>query len=407
MSPTVNLASEKTETKKSKKNPLPMGRGFKIALITFAVLVVASGLAVGYFALAKATIKITLQPAAYLAQGLYTFRPGTDQPDAPGRLMELKLNKTLNVNSSFDTQPADKAGGIIKVTNTSKSVQPLVEKTRFQSTDGKIFRTKSRIDVPAGGSTSVEVETDTVGPVGNGPAGKYTIPGLAKARQAEVYGEATTALTQGSRKIPKVSQADLDNAKNQIQTALSKELMSAFKGQLKFGEELRTESILSQVTTFSAKAKVGDNLPNFEATGELLARAVAVMPSKFVQTMTDIVKIASSKDAREFVSLNPTSLRLTLALDPTNPVNLTATLLASASTYLNSDSPALSKEKMLGRSEDELRNYLATFPDIADLDLKLTPFWAKRIPTFEDNITLTIEKIQTPEPAVDNKLPVR
>lgn len=396
MSHSVNLASEKNEEKKTKKNLLPMSRGFKIALAVFAVLIVGSGLAVGYFALTKATIKITLQPAAYLAQGAYSFTPGVDQPDAPGRLMELKLSKTLTINASFDTQPADKAGGIIKITNTSKSAQPLIATTRFQSADGKIFRIKKRVDVPAGGSVSAEVEADAVGPSGNGPAGRYTIPGLAKGRQAEVYGDAPTALTQASRKIPKVAQADLDNAKSAIQTALSKDLITAFKGQLKFGEELRTESIISQVTNVTAKAKVGDNVPTFDATGELLARAVAVMPAKFTQTMTDILKTAAAKDAREFVSLNPTSLRLTLAPDANNPANLIATLLASASTFMTADSPNLGKDKMLGRSEEELRNYLATFPDVADVKLELTPFWAKRIPTFEGNITLSIEKTQTP-----------
>lgn len=400
MTHSVNLASntENDGIKKTKKNPLPISRGFKIALVIFGVLVIGSGLAVGYFALTKATIKITLQPAAYLAQGTYTFTPGTNQPDAPGRLMELKLSKTLTINASFDTQPADKAGGLIKVTNTSKSAQPLIATTRFQSADGKIFRTKKRADVPAGGSITVEVEADVAGPSGNGPAGRYTIPGLSQGRQKDVYGDAASALTQASRKIPKVAQADLDNAKSAIQTALSKDLITAFKGQLKFGEELRTESIISQVTNVTAKAKVGDNVPTFDATGELLARAVAVMPAKFTQTMTDILKTAADKDYREFVSLNPTSLRLTLAPDANNPANLIATLLASASTFMTPDSPNLGKDKMLGRSEKELRNYLATFPDVADVKLDLTPFWAKRIPTFEGNINLTIEKIQSPTP---------
>ncbi|KKT44372.1 MAG: hypothetical protein UW34_C0011G0005 [Parcubacteria group bacterium GW2011_GWA2_44_15] len=403
MSHSVNLASEKNEEKKTKKNLLPMSRGFKIALAIFAILVVGSGLAVGYFALTKATIKITLQPAAYLAQSTYSFTPGIDQPDVPGRLMELKLSKTLTVNASFDTQPADKAGGIIKIINTSKSAQPLVATTRFQSADGKIFRTKKRVSVPAGGSVSAEVEADVAGPVGNGSAGKYILPALAKSRQAEIYGETALALTQANRKIPKVAPADLDNAKSSIQTALSKDLITAFKGQLKFGEELRTESIISQITNISAKVKVGDTVPSFEATGELLARAIAVMPAKFIQTITDIVKNAADKDDREFVSLNPTSLRLTLAPDANNPANLIATLLASASTFMTIDNPALSKEKMLGRSEEELRNYLATFPDVADVKLDLTPFWAKRIPTFEGNINLSIEKTQNPTPVNTDK----
>lgn len=89
------------------------------------------------------------------------------------------------------------ATGRIEIVNGSAAAQTLIERTRFVSDGGVLFRLVARTVVPARGSVLADVVADVPGAAGDiGPSG-FTLPGLPASLRSVVTGRSDAAMRGG------------------------------------------------------------------------------------------------------------------------------------------------------------------------------------------------------------------
>ncbi len=140
------------------------------------------------------------------------------------KVFEGSRSVTFTVAATGQANVTTKARGTITVYNEySDTVQRFVATTRFQTSDGKVYRTPAAVAVPgytmqAGkkvpGSVAIQVIADVAGPSHNISTGTLTLPGLkGDVRFDTVYAKVTSPISGGSQGMqPVVSQADVARA---------------------------------------------------------------------------------------------------------------------------------------------------------------------------------------------------
>lgn len=198
----------------------------------------------GYWAIAevlpRATIELTLKD--YPVDLVMPVKIDINEPTlkeekgiliVPGELVKSRKNLTMN----FPTQNKEKVekyaeGKLIIYNVYSSEPQTLVEKTRFETPDGKIFRLKQRIIIPGakvqtGKITSSQIEAavvaDKPGDEYNiGPIAQWTIPGFKDTPKYNGFYAKSASNMQGgilgSMAVPKES--EIADAKKKIQENL-------------------------------------------------------------------------------------------------------------------------------------------------------------------------------------------
>jgi hypothetical protein len=139
-------------------------------------------------------------------------------------IVEIKKEALKDVERSEVKKIVSKASGEIFIYNNfNENSQKLVKNTRFESENGKIFRTVDSVTVPPKpGFVKVKVTADSVGESYNIRAGKFTIPGFkGSSRYLGFYGESKIDISGGSNSQKSyISKSDLENSKMSMQAEL-------------------------------------------------------------------------------------------------------------------------------------------------------------------------------------------
>lgn len=128
------------------------------------------------------------------------------------------------------------SGEIIIYNNYSASPQILIKNTRFQTSDGKIFRIDDSVTVPGKngntvGSVTAKVSADSYGSDYNISATDFTIPGFkGTPRYSGFYAKSTSQMSGGvSGTISTVSIEDITTANNDLKPSLNSALTTSTK----------------------------------------------------------------------------------------------------------------------------------------------------------------------------------
>src|SRR3989338_5297734 len=185
---------KKIKNKNMSKQAKPISIYRKIA-VTFIVLTLLLAAVVVYFSIVIVKIIITPKKERTAASFIATVKDAASPEEIKGAVISgLVSQMAVEAEGTFAATGKEIDGievsGKVTVYNTSRSAQPLVKTTRLLSPDGKLFRLKDTINVPAGGQVDdVAVYADepsremTIDPV------KFTIPGLNPVRQESVYAQ--------------------------------------------------------------------------------------------------------------------------------------------------------------------------------------------------------------------------
>lgn len=159
-------------------------------------------------------------------------------------VIKLSEDKGVKTPASGEENVSLKASGTIVVyNNAGKNDQKLIKNTRFQATDGKIFRIPNEIIVPGQktqngttvpGSVETTVVADQPGVNYNIDLTDFTIPGFKGTPQfTTIYARSKTSMTGGFvGAMKKVSDADLKAANTTLGETLKGELMNQAKAQV-------------------------------------------------------------------------------------------------------------------------------------------------------------------------------
>lgn len=300
----------------------------------------------------------------------------------PGRLIKIEQEFSSQFQATGELKKEGKAKGVIRVYNNYHLPQVLVATTRFLSSEGKLFRSTHRVEIPPGGEQDVEVIAAEPGEEYNIEPTTFSIPGLAgTSRYTQVYGKSFSKMEGGGAEtVPQVTAEDIQKAKDTLITKASQKGKEKILSEINKDEDLIffEDSFSEEVGEPEILAKEGDEVSSFQ--GKVKVTVQAILLSK--KTLNDFVDQMMKKDKGEDKLINEKTLNvksnLVLADWPSQKLNIS--ISGSANIYTNLDLRGL-KNQLAGKSVGEVKNILASQDNIIDhFQIKLVPI-LKLVPT--------------------------
>ncbi|MFM2414703.1 MAG: hypothetical protein RI911_396 [Candidatus Parcubacteria bacterium] len=281
----------------------------------------------------------------------------------------------------------EKASGTIRITNTNGRDQKLIKNTRFESKEGKIYRVRDSITVPALGTLEVKVFADEGGDTYNVASTSFTLPGLKNSDLfTKVTAETVTALQGGFSGTRKSISAD---EKKKIHKSLEDELIEAVRA----GKDYSGTGLLVRKTTSAEIGEVTEAQHGDDVVFTLQAKARAA----FVQMVDLGAALAAEAGSRiqskqiAFAGPVPQPI-ISEQLDQSQYGKKPITILAEGTHTLvyTIDRKQLAKD-LAGAPRDGAKDLLGKHPEIEKAIANVRPFWKSKLPSNPDNITIKIE----------------
>lgn len=325
----------------------------------------------------------------------------TDSVDAtfgklPGQLFTVERTVSQTFNATGQKEVAQKARGVITVFNAyGTAPQTLIATTRFESPDGLVFRTLKTITVPGTsvengvitpGQIDVEVIADKPGKTYNvGPA-RFVLPAFRErgdtARYEKYYGQSSAAMTGGiSGMATVVTESDYVGAREATIKKLQDDVAQALKEQ---ASGLTVPSVATPtIKSINADATIEQAVESFTftATGTLKTMGmrsddVQTLLAHYVDKNYDLLARAG-KTTPTFTNCSLSESRNILS----------CSLAVSGTAYMKVDQEKIISD-LLGKPEEEIRNYLRSAPGVGSATVILSPFWVRTMPSDRSRVRM-------------------
>jgi len=388
------------EKKESSKAWLP---------ITVFLLLILIG-AFCYFNLSKAVITVWPKTEDLNVKTSLMIDKAVNEPNfitkvIPGELFIKEKVVTDSFSSTGKVGKEQKAEGTIKVYNEhSTSPQALVINTRFVSTGGKVFRTKSKITIPGftydekkkmvPGTVDVKVIADQAGPEYNIESSTFSVPGFAGSEKyTKFYGKSSQPMTGGlSQKVAQVTKEDLDNAKNTLSKKAKEECESEFMQALN-GEKAAAgflsieDTIQTEVIDTFSLATPGTQGDNFSYQVKVSSQTLIFKKADLENFIKEFI-LSQASEGKKVLEKS-----ITIKITP-ETVNLSSgkiVLFLDASAKIYSDFNSSNfKEGLKGKTAMESKALLDNLPELSRSEVKLWPFWVREIPEDSGKIQINL-----------------
>lgn len=382
----VNQVTEEQEEYPKEKNipNYPKRKKTFMKKTVFGISALIMFCSVLFFSRTEATI--TLTPKKVTSEILSAI-PVTDGGQLSTKTQITNtLSKTLLATA--EQQVEKQASGRIKIINKHKEdPQELVKNTRFQTSNGLIYRIRDSIVVPGytmSGSTlvpgtlEVEVFADSAGEEYNTSNVDFTIPGFAGREQFEkITAQSVTDITGGYIGIRKVVS---EEAKKEAQKNLEAELRS----QIEKTQTQSTEYIIVPDITTLTYGEIQDKV---EGDSVVLSLSASVDAYSFVKKeLFDFLGQNTLAGASSTDSFTLDSGLLTFAVDK-DIVKITG----SAPIIWVTDTEQLKKD-FLNKKRSEVVEVINSYHSFEKAEANLSPFWKTRFPSDISKINVVITK---------------
>jgi len=353
-------------------------------------------------AFAGATVKITPKQERAFIEGTFSaFRGGgsDDEMAIAFEVMDVTGESSIEIPATEERNSERRASGTIVIYNNhSTSEQRLVKKTRFEDTEGHIYRVNESIIVPGmrtedgkvvPGSIEVTVYADEPGENYNIGLADFTLPGFKGSPQYDkIYARSKTPMTGGFVGLEKVASLDaVAAAQQELEKKLSEKLLSDARSQTPDG------SILAEYATIHTFERL-DPVPSDNGKGmKVTVRGtlhVMVFEGKELARFIARRSIATYDDADVYFS-DPS--QLTIGIVPEGEEHLViddaVTVSLGGTPYIVWD---VDKKEVLsaiiGRSKKEFDETMKKFSAIASAQASLHPFWKGEFPEDAKDISI-------------------
>lgn len=313
----------------------------------------------------------------------------------PAQYFEIEKMESREFPSTGERDVLEKARGKITVYNQfSSSPQTLVKTTRFSSKDGKIFRLISTVTIPGAtidegkiiaSNKEVDVEADEAGEVYNIGPSDFTIPGFeGSPKYAAFYGKSTEPMTGGAKGKMKVATADdIKGATDIVTLELKEAALKDFQAKISADLKMLEGSRVTEVVESSSNLKA--NQP-----GEKFIVTVKVKVSGLAFKEQDALYLIE-KNVSDKIPQNRILLFSTIKIDySVSKLNLAQgkvdlSCKVEAESIVSIDEQKI-KNDLAGKSEEDVRKYLSSLPEIETAKVIFWPFWVKTVPENKDKI---------------------
>ena len=273
--------------------------------------------------------------------------------------------------------------GKVRITNDSANNQPLMQTTQLQAENGVIVRTSEMVTVPAGGSVEVSVYPKDPASFVPVSSGKLMIIKLAAALQDKIYAEPLGELSNGPREIKVVSEGDINRAREEL---LQKATQQA-RQELGLSENDPLSVAIADFTAdrvageeaaavgYSATVKVGTITLNKEQLNDLIRRKVEKLHLNGLM----IDDIDTSNVKYSVMEMEPGAEAVMVKVDYLLKARLSA------------DNPILERKNFIGQTIDEVRMYAGKSELIRNIEIHVSPYWQKKLPSQEGRIKVIVK----------------
>lgn len=355
----------------------------------FLLLVLAIIFLVLHFALARATIKVVSNRQDTSDNVLVEMQDQSAQNISPesilGKIITVEFEMTATSTASQSTTESAKAGGYVTIYNNYSESQTLVATTRLLTPDQKLYRLRDRVVVPSASSVQVWAEADQAGDeFVIGPT-TFTIPGLWPDLQTLIYAETKTGLTKQSQPTYTATQEDLEALKTKFQSTAKAQALTMINDQLSDNLKISDKRLFMNYETIESTL-VGSQTREITLTQKITARGlvfdeadlVNATQNKYLKTLDSdqkLVEFDSQNLTYDIVEINPENSQAILS------INVLATIASAGQAF------DIDKDQLVGKTAQQVREYLESL-NISDAEIKLSPFWVKKVPKIKDHIII-------------------
>lgn len=390
----INEANEANEDNIINKNnyekPKSLNIYRKIA-ISFLLLTGILLAIIFYFSFVKVTIKIEPREER-LSDSLNFDLHNSDesfdfsQKDIAGVVQKIKFEEEKIFKTTGEEVVGEEIIGEVTIINNNNKNQILVATTRLLTTDNKLFRIKKTVNIPAGGSLSVEIYADEVSSeMAIGPS-TFTIPGLWAGLQDKIYAKSDKNFVY-QKKINKFAQKlDIENAANELKKGLlekaKNDLDSNYNSYDQIIYELDENSIELDIDV-----KTNEKVEDFKA--KAIANVVIV-----AYNSEKIIDLAKKKlesivpDNKKLTEFNKNNIVFTL-----NNYNIDQGVASVSASFegmmiLKDKQQVIDKNMIVGLNKEQLESYLSRVKEIKTYQISFSPAFIDKVPKLTDRIKI-------------------
>lgn len=369
-------------------------RIYKRIAVGFSVLVFIILLVVLYFALVKATISIALNEQVINDQVVIAVYDRPQDFSLPAKSVR-GLVKTVAVEQSklYQVSGHDVIGeevvGQITLYNKYNKSQPLVASTRLLSASGKLYRLKNSVTVPAGGQVVADVYADQAKPEMAVGAELFTIPGLWEGLQDKIYGQSLEGAIKYQQKLRRIiAQDDIDKALADLKQVLKDKVKADFDNTYN-DYDYKFYNLDELNLKFVVSGKVGEEKDQLPVSMSGMVEVIA-FNSDQAQDLAKLSSAAKLPVGQDLLNLDTSNLKYELTKFDPNMVMAEVNMTYDVKVRANNKNEIVDKNKIIGLSEDQLKQYLSNIKDIRTYNIEFYPAFIKQVPRLTDRIEVKV-----------------
>ena len=366
---------------------------FATILVALAVVILS---ALALFAFSGARVEIDPSTATAFVSGEFTATASSG--DLPFEVIAVEKVGTRSVAAESTETVHVPAQGTITVYNEQPSSQKLIKNTRFETSEGLVFRIRESITIPAmksgtPGTVSATVYADEAGERYNIGPSSFTLPGLKNGAQYTlVYAKSTGSMSGGfSGTRGAIGKATEKAEHATLETALGPELDTTLASKVPEGYVLLPGA---SFVSYERQPDAAGLSGSVDIRGKTSASAV-IFPEAALAKVIAARIVGVYKG--EPVLLGRTA-GITLvpkeAAAPVGKPEFAFSLAGEAEIVWQVDGAKISAA-VAGKTRDSAQVVLSGFPEVNRALLVLRPFWESTFPKDPANITIEVKGPET------------
>lgn len=392
----------------SEIQPAKASSSWKKLIFSVGSIVLLSGIGVAvYFLLPKASVLLTPHEITHEVEAKFegkTIAPIGDQNSdvVPVRKIEKNYGSTVSVEATGKASSGNqKARGTIIISNEySSDTQPLIATTRFETSDGKIFRLAESTTVP--GMTIVDgkrqpgiaeavVIADAPGDAYNISPADFTIPGFKGVPKYEKIRATSSKNFSGGggseESMSSVTKEDIDSGVQKLKEQSKKDFLAAVEQELSPDERPLIDSVEvndTQIETLPLAGSLGERFDmNERFTGRIFVVSEKILKEKLA---------LRNLPERKGVSFRVTDATISYesVLPRYDEDQVTFTVRSTLKLSSNIETDQLQAE-LLGLDEDGIKSILEKHAEIKKIEVNFSPeFLFHNIPKDEKRVSVQV-----------------
>lgn len=327
-----------------------------------------------------------------------------DETTLSTRLVEKEKEVSIMITATGKSAGSgEKAHGTVRITNNySSDAQPLIATTRFETSDGKLFRLEKSVVVPGiqsidgkneAGTIETEIVADQAGEEFNiKEPTSFFIPGFkGGGKYTQFTVQSTQAISGGGSNtfsdVSVISQVDIETAKRDAKEKAKELFLADVRNDMLQNEVLLEDQI--EVITLSEPSlpSIGSVASTFEYKGSFIIKALLLDEQRAKEIMVFENKKIATNISFETVS---TLLSYTNSLVDFSAKTYHIKVHGILDMESQIDKDTL-RARLAGKKETEIQQLLADFPEVKNFKLNFSfGGFLRTVPNNLDRISIVV-----------------